>query len=458
VPPEHAREFGGGLTETALNPIALAALLVASILILALPRKYLALPLLAVTFLIPVSQVIVVAGSHFYVLRIALLAGLARLTMAKASAKKTILAGGYNSIDSAFLWCTLWQAVCVVILFGTSAIVNQLGFVLDFLGAYFILRYAIQDNSDRDRALKCLAIVCCVLAVCMVVEQVKLINPFSLIGGNAATPHIREGKIRSQGVFQHELTAGAFGSTLIALFLLLWKTRRARFAAALGALAVTVITVTSNSSTSLLAYASALLAACFWPARNKMRIVRRAIVFSILGLAAVMKAPVWFVIAHIDLTGGSSGYHRALLIDQFIRHFGDWWLTGVKDMGSWGWDMWDAQNQFVSIGETGGLVAFCLFIVMIVRCFRRLGIARISVAADRKEAWCIWLIGCALFSHIVAFFGVNYFDQVRVGWLFLLALVSTLPAPARTSKTGRTPVADAVPFTFASAPKVGVTT
>jgi hypothetical protein len=52
-----------------------------------------------------------------------------------------------------------------------------------------------------------------------------------------------------------------------------------------------------------------------------------------------MKAPVWFLIARIDLAGGSSGYHRAMLIDTFLRHFGDWWLLGTKDAFSWGWDM-----------------------------------------------------------------------------------------------------------------------
>src|SRR5580692_694277 len=193
MPPDHGREFGGGVAETSLNPIALAALVLASILILALPRKYIAVPLLAVTFLVPLSQVIVIAGSHFFVLRIAILAGLAKLTMGRGKAGKSLIAGGYNSIDRAFVWCTLVQAVCVVLLFGPSALTNQLGVVLDFLGAYFVLRHAIQNKEELERALKCLAVVCCVLAVCMVIEQVKLVNIFALIGGGTATPHIREG-------------------------------------------------------------------------------------------------------------------------------------------------------------------------------------------------------------------------------------------------------------------------
>ncbi len=450
MPPEHAREFGGGASESALNPISLVLLILASILILALPRKYVIVPLLAVTFLIPLSQVIVIAGSHFFVLRIAILAGLAKMSMAVTQSGESLLAGGYNSIDRVFLWCTLCQAFCVMLLFGPSAFANQVGVLLDLLGAYFVLRHVLQSAEELDRALKCLAIVSCILAACMIVEQVKLVNLFSLIGGDIATPHIREGKIRSQSVFQHELTAGAFGATLVPLFLLLWK-RGAKLSAVLGVAGATVIAITSNSSTSLSTYAGALLAVCFWPLRDNMQTVRRGIVLGILALAAVMKAPVWFLLAHIDLAGGSSGYQRALLIDQFVRHFTDWFLIGVRETGSWGWDMWDAQNQFVNIGETGGLVAFCLFLCVIVRSFRRLGLMRKSVANDRAEQWRIWLVGAALFTHVVAFFGVNYFDQVRVAWCFLLATVSLISNTQGDRKMKEFSVNDANTFALVAA-------
>jgi hypothetical protein len=444
MPPEHARTFGGGVADTALQPVVLAALILALVLIIALPRRYVLWPFLLITFLVPLGQGIVIAGAHFYVGRIVVIAGLLRLASAALNSKGRVLAAGYNSIDSAFFWCTACQTVAVLLLFrDMPSWINQFGVLLDTLGTYVLLRFFIRDEEDTFRVLKCLALISLVLAVCMVVEQVKLINVFSFIGGNRATPELREGKIRSQAVFQHTLLAGAFGATLLPLFMLLWRSAASKFIGLVGIVGSTVMTITSNSSTPLLAYVAGLLGVCLWRIRRKMRMARWTLIAALAALAVVMKAPVWFVIAHIDLTGGSSGYHRAEVIDQCIRHFTDWWLIGVKDTGSWGWDLWDAQNQFVNVAETGGLAALILFIVMISRCFGRIGKARKLVEGDRRREWCLWLLGAALFSHTVGFFGVNYFDQTRVSWLALLAMISAVTGPILQSPSDTQPLSAA---------------
>ena len=41
----------------------------------------------------------------------------------------------------------------------------------------------------------------------------------------------------------------------------------------------------------------------------------------------------------------------------------------------------------------------------------------------------IWLLGAALLANVVAFFGVNYFDQSRMAWFALLAMVCACTAP-----------------------------
>ena len=51
-----------------------------------------------------------------------------------------------------------------------------------------------------------------------------------------------------------------------------------------------------------------------------------------------MKAPVWALIARVDLTGSSSSYQRYQLVDMTIRHFGAWWLIGTPDYVNWGSD------------------------------------------------------------------------------------------------------------------------
>ena len=45
-----------------------------------------------------------------------------------------------------------------------------------------------------------------------------------------------------------------------------------------------------------------------------------------------------------------------------------------------------------------------------------LGDARKLVEHKRNEAWYFWCLGAALFSNLVAFFGMSYFDQMQFAW------------------------------------------
>jgi hypothetical protein len=436
MPPEHARSFGGGPTETSLNPYVLIVTIVGIILMLVVRRKYVTLPFLLLTFLVPLGQQVVLGGVHLSVSRGIILAGIVRLLGARSSVPDGILAGGSNSVDRAFIWCTICQTLGIIILFQDApAVINQFGSLLDTLGPYVLLRFLIRDEDDIYINIKCFAVIAMSVGICMIIEQVSHLNIFYFIGGARIAPEIRDGAIRSQGVFLHPLLAGTFGATLLPLFLLLWKNGKAKAMSLIGIVGACIMTITANSSTPLTTFAAGLVAVVLWPLRRKMRAVRWAIVGVLLGFSVVMKAPVWFIIAHVDLTGSSSAYHRAVLIDQFIRHFSDWWLVGVKDTGTWGWDLWDTQNQYVNVGEAGGLGAFILFIAMICCCFRRLGNTRRSVVGGSESEWRVWFLGAALFAHVVGFFGVNYFDQSRVGWFALLAMICAattrqLPSPA----------------------------
>src|SRR5262249_18269131 len=139
---------------------------------------------------------------------------------------------------------------------------------------------------------------------------------------------------------------------------------------------------------------------------------------------------IWFLINHLDLVAGNSGYHRAMLIDQCVRHFWDWWLFGVRSTLHWGWDLWDQANQFVAEAECGGLATLICFVLIIKRCFGRLGQARKVVEGISENEKMFWLFGAALYSHIIAFFGISYADQTTVSWYVLLALISAATGSA----------------------------
>ena len=152
-----------------------------------------------------------------------------------------------------------------------------------------------------------------------------------------------------------------------------------------------------------------------------------------------MHGPVWSLIEKIDLTGGSSSYHRYMLVDNCIRHFGDWWLIGYKYYGDWGFDMWDLCNQFVVAALTGGLVTLGVFIAIYSRGFRALGVARRRVSGNREQEWLFWCLGSALFANVVASFGINYMYHLMMCFFLLLACISIAafapqPPPVRAAE------------------------
>lgn len=436
---DHYR-FGGGATETMLSPIVLVAMLVAVVSILLLPRKFLVGPFLFIAFMVPSGQMLVVSGIHLYVIRIVILAGIVRLIAARFASKTSIFSGGFNTIDKLFLCWAITRSLAFMFLYGKmDAVVNQFGFLWDSLGGYFFLRFAIRNEEDISRTTKIFAVMTVILAICMVSEQKSTTNVFGFIGGRLIS-EIRDGKLRSQGPFSHAILAGVFGATIMPLFLRLWLLKENRLLAIAGIIGATTMVITSASSTPFGAYMAGVLGVCLWPLRKNMRAIRWGIVLAIVGLALVMKAPVWFLLAHIDLVGGSSSYHRAQLVDQCIRRFGDWWLFGANNNQDWGWDMWDIQNEFVAEALRGGLAALILFILIISKAFGRIGIARRSFQANGRQEWLTWILGAILFAHVIAFVGADYFDQTRFWWYTTLAFVGAATAPLPKKSMKRTAV------------------
>lgn len=405
-----------------LHPLVAVAMFVAVILILILPRKYVIWPALLGIFLIPKGQQIVAAGVHLNIFRIIILTGLTRWLISRRSSP---LAGGFNFMDRICTSFFLCYFVTNSLLYSlqAQAVIKNTGDLLDVLGGYFVMRFLIHDREDIQRTIKALATIAIVNAVCMLYEQHTGANFFALLGGMPVETW-RDGKVRSQGSFEIFLTAGTFGATLPPLLIWLWSQTKSKMIATLGIIAATVMAVTCYASTTLFGYAAGIFGLCFWPFRKRMRFVRWGIVGMLVGLHLVMHGPVWSLIEHIDLTGSSSSYHRYMLIDTFIRHFKDWWLVGTTENGTWGFDMWDASNEFVLVGFYGGLSAFALFVWIISRGFSRLGTARKFVDGNRSQEWFVWCVGAALFSHVVSFFGTNYMDQVMFAWLALLAIIS----------------------------------
>lgn len=396
------------------------------------------IPWLLIVFLVPFGQVVVLGGVHFTVYRIVVLFGLIRLSITASSARAGKFVGGFSAIDIAFTLCALFSFIAFSVQWmETAALIKSLGNLLDGLGGYFVLRFLIRNSEDVLRAIKVFAYIALTLAICMTNEHFTHQNVFGLLGGTPLSVSMRDGKARAMGSFEVYITAGVFGATLLPLFMSLCSDAKTRLIALLGIVGGTVMTLTSSSSTPLLAYAAGIVGLCFWPFRRRMRAFRWGLVLILVTLHLCMKAPVWALIARIDLTGSSSGFHRYMLVDQCIRHFSDWWLIGVKNYNDWGFDTWDLSNQYVADALTGGLATLVTFVLVISRSFGQLGAARRRVEGDRKREWYLWCLCAALLSHVMAYLGIGYFDQMQVAWFTLLAIIGVAASEAPASSVSK---------------------
>ena len=437
--PKHLR-LGGGLSQSLIHPIVLIGLLIAIVLMLLLPRKYVLVPVLLMAFLVPQWQQFVIGGAHIFAFRIIIVAGWIRVLFARLSFAPTRLAGRFDTVDKTFLLWACGHAVVFVLQYqNMAAVMNQAAGLLDMLGGYFLWRHLIQDDEDVERCLKVLVVIAAIVSGFMLNEHFTQLNYFGLLGVRPSLhSEVRGGVVRAQGPFAHALLAGTFGSTLLPLFVWLWKAGKSKGFAAVGLICSAIMPLLTMTSTAVLTYTAGVVGILCWPFRGYLRFIRWGLAVALVGLHIVMQAPVWYLISKIDLTGNSSSWHRAFIIDSFIQHFFDWWLIGVNESVDWGWSTWDTANQYVEEGKIGGLLALVCFIALILLTLQKLGKARKIVEGSGKREWYVWLLGVALFTHIVAFFGISYFDQTRVLWYAFLAMIAAATGPILTEITTET--------------------
>jgi hypothetical protein len=410
--------------QSTLNGLGLAFIIAMCVLILIFPRRYAIVPLIIIICYMTLGENVLVNGLHFTLIRILALAGWLRILMRGEFRKFKM-----NSIDWLFIFWVISDVTCYMILWhDNAAFINRLGYAYNAIGFYFMFRVLIRDLDDIKRTYKIVAILIIPLGFFMLAEKITGHNAFAIFGGVDAITRIRDGSLRCQGPFAHPILAGSFGATLCPLFFALWwQGPRNRVIAVLGILSAVTITIASASSGPAFALMFGILGLIMWNWRQHLRKVRWAIVCTLIGLQVVMKAPVWFLLGRVSLFSGSTGFHRAYVIDHFINHFSEWWLIGEKNTSHWGAVMSDITNEYVFQGVEGGLLTLVFFIWIISRCFRGVGLTvRGMKDASFPDKMSVWVLGAALLTHAVNFISISYFDQNIVNWYMLLAMISTV--------------------------------
>jgi hypothetical protein len=132
-----------------------------------------------------------------------------------------------------------------------------------------------------------------------------------------------------------------------------------------------------------------------------------------------MNSPAYYILARIDLTGSSTGWHRARLIESAIEHLNEWWFAGTDYTRHWmpygvsaSEDHCDLTNQYLFYGTWGGLPLMFLFIAALWIAFKYVGtLLNNATDVDLPDQFIIWSLGASLFAHAVNCVSVAYFDQ-----------------------------------------------
>ena len=390
-------------------------------LILFGPRPWVLPAILTLTVFVSMRFHVLVFGLNFYFARLLL-----PFAWARVLAKGEHRGFQFLPMDRAFiLFCCSMVLVETLRRGWPGLVYSAANSLYDAPGVYFLGRILLREGRDIKQVIASLAVICSVVAGFMLAERLTRHNFLASLGAIQEVQG-REGRPRCQATFSHPVLAGTYGAVLLPLFIACWwQGPGMKKLGIAGAIASTIMAVTSGSGGPLMTYAAMLTGLFMWPLRHRMRIVRWGILFTLLGLHLVMKAPVWALIARVSSVTGGSGYHRFNLLDEFITHAGDWWLVGI-DTIHWGWLTDDVANHYCIIAKHGGLLALVLFIRLLAAGFREVGIGRNEAGADWPTELLVWAFGAVLFGHVVTFLGTSYFDQTGVLWYLTLAILASL--------------------------------
>lgn len=426
-----------------MGPNAVLALVLGA-LALALPRRRAVGALLAVSVCTTFGDALQVGTLNFYSIRIVIMFVLIRVIV-----RGELKGVRFQGFDALFLVWLMLASLLYVTLDGSYVnFTERLGYLFDAGGLYIAVRTLIRNADDLADTVVILALLLIPLAMLMGFERITGRNLYAVLGGVPELSQVRNGTVRCQGPFNHSILAGTFGAASFPLMVGLAVFRpRSRALAVFAALSAVFVVYASGSSGPFSALAISIIGLGMWSIRTQMRVVRWGLLGSLVMLAMVMKAPVWFLIDRVSELIGGDGWYRSKLIDSAIGHFSEWWLIGTGYTAHWMESgipsspySADIVNEFVNQGIRGGLLSLVLFIAILSRSFAAMGTAAKATSTPLPQRYFFWTVGCSLAAHVASFFSVTYFDQtisayyLVIGSTVMAATVGSSPSremPAR---------------------------
>lgn len=419
-----------------------------------LPRSYAFVPLVIATMHLGNVELV----PELTPCRLIILAGLARW----------LLNGGRGTklgtpLDKVFL-CFACVALLVSIAPRediASPFRANVGMILNVCGSFLYGRIYLGERDSLMIFSKVLCISSIPLAMGLFGELVLRKNLYAGLGALTEGVTIRNGTLRATGPFGHPILCGSLGASIIPLAIGLWS--RVKWVALLGVAAGLVITYLSGSSGPLAALMAGFAAIFFWNYRAHLSLVLRGLFVLLVVLHLVSTRGVWYLMTYIDIVGGSTGWHRAKLIDSCVKYFSDWWLAGTDHTRHWmpsgvHWSPLhtDMTNYYVHLGVIGGLGLVICLIACIGFGFRGVGAALSDATRAQEEVpetrdeltvirgtssppslplFAIWCLGCSLLVHAISFISISYFDQMFSIFYLTIGLIAGMGLSQTSSHT-----------------------
>lgn len=392
------------------------------------------------------QQALNVAGFNLYAFRLLEVAGLARLL-----ARGERFEVPWTSLDKLVVALYGYTVLVYLVRSDEGAYAYQIGTAVDAFLCYFLVRVLATSIEDYKWLLRYLSLLLIPFVPLVVYESMTFQNPFAAIGGveliRAGDVWIREGRLRATGSFGHPSLLGTLGGVFLPLYVSVFLSGERRLLIVAGIISCLTIVWASNSGAPSICVVAAMFGFALWPFRNNMGFVRIAIIVAVLALAAIMNAPIWYVLARISEITGGDGYHRAALMDIAFQNLDQWWLAGMPVLATAHWLPYtntstgavDLTNNFLAFGVTAGLGSVLLLVALLTKAFGSVGsaMARLRKRSDKlPEEYILWGLGVMLGVHVFNWFSITYWDQSNVVWFLHLALISSLSAQVLRDEVG----------------------
>jgi hypothetical protein len=357
--------------------------------------------------MIPMNQRLIVADLNFPVLRILILFVMLRFVI-----RNEIQAIQWNNFDKLYLAWKIIGTIVYVLLWGNlHALVYKCGEMYDSIGFYWIFRMNIKSFDNISAIIKAFAAFAIISAPFTAAEKIFHSSVYSFFGPVGAGFH--RGRYQCAGPFPHFIIMGVFWASLLPLFYSRIKEKLRPGFYWIAILSALSCIYYSAASTPIMTVVAIIIFWMMYPVRINGKGIFGFVCFLVLTLHLVMKAPVWHLMSRVDVFGGSTGWFRYHLFDEFIKHISDWFFLGTESTHAWGEGLEDVTNQYILEAVRGGFLTMFIFIMILYKAVKITG--RYSLLGeDTNKRFISWGICVTLLGHIITFWGVSYFGQIEM--------------------------------------------